>query len=148
MDQPLLVIGNKNYSSWSLRPWLLLRHFNVAFTEVRIPLYQAGADEQLARYSPTLKVPVLHHGALQIPDSLAICEYVSERWLQGQGWPAALERRARARAVSAEMHAGFTELRSRWPMNVRLLRKAAVEPALVEWITAANAESEVLARYE
>ncbi len=131
MDLPLLVIGNKNYSSWSLRPWLLLRHFNVAFREVRIPLYQAGSDAQLARYSPTLKVPVLHHGALQIPDSLAICEYVSECWLQGRGWPAALELRAKARAVAAEMHSGFTELRTRWPMNVRLRSKAAVEPALV-----------------
>ncbi len=131
MGKLRLVIGNKNYSSWSLRPWLLLRHFNVDFEEVRIPLYQADSAERLARYSPSLKVPVLHDGALQIWDSLAICEYVSEQYLQGQGWPGASAARAKARAVSAEMHSGFNEVRSRWPMNVRLQRKAAEDPVLL-----------------
>ena len=73
-----LVIGNKNYSSWSLRPWFLLSHFEIPFQEVRIPLHQDSTEEMLKPFSPTLKVPVLIHNDLKIWDSLAICEYVSE----------------------------------------------------------------------
>jgi glutathione S-transferase len=119
MNRPLLVIGNKNYSSWSLRPWLLLQHFGVDFDEVRLALDTPGFAAEVARYSPTGKVPALQDGALQLWDSLAICEYVNERWLAGCGWPADLQQRALARAAAAEMHSGFIALRTQLPMNSR-----------------------------
>jgi glutathione S-transferase len=125
-----LVIGNKNYSSWSLRPWLLLRHTNLRFTEVRVPLSLPGTADALKAYSPSGKVPVLLDGTLTVWDSLAICEYVSEQYLNGRGWPQAVAARAQARSFAAEMHSGFQALRSAWPMNVRLQRKLPVEAAL------------------
>ena len=116
---PLLVIGNKTYSSWSLRPWLLLRHFGVAFEELRLNLDTPEFHAQIGRWSPTRTVPVLHDEGLVVPDSLAICEYANERWLDGRGWPADLRARARARAAAAEMHSGFRALRTQLPMNCR-----------------------------
>ena len=116
---PLLVIGNKNYSSWSLRPWLLLRHFGVAFEEKRLNLDTPEFFAEIGRWSATRTVPVLHDEGLVVQDSLAICEYVNERWLDGRGWPADLRTRAAARAASAEMHSGFRALRLQLPMNVR-----------------------------
>ncbi|WP_317930017.1 glutathione S-transferase family protein [Halioxenophilus sp. WMMB6] len=114
-----LVIGNKNYSSWSLRPWLLLSAHKIPFQEVRIPLYQANSKTQLAQYSDVGLVPVLHDNSLVVWDSLAICEYVSERYLHGRGWPENYQARAQARACSAEMHSGFTTIRNQLPMNCR-----------------------------
>ena len=114
-----LVIGNKNYSSWSLRPWLLLRQAGVVFDEVRLPLDTAEFRAGIGRWSPTRRVPVLRDGALVVWDSLAICEYANERWLQGRGWPADLQARAVARSAAAEMHSGFAALRAQMPMNVR-----------------------------
>jgi glutathione S-transferase len=119
MNRPLLVIGNKNYSSWSLRPWLLLRHFGVEFEEVRLALDSPGFAAEVARYSASGKVPALRDGALQLWDSLAICEYANERWLDGRGWPKDLQQRALARAAAAEMHSGFIALRTQLPMNSR-----------------------------
>jgi len=119
MSRPVLVIGNKNYSSWSLRPWLLLRQAGVEFEEVGLLLDTPGFAAEAARHSPTGKVPVLRDGDLVVWDSLAICEYVNERWLEGRGWPAAREQRALARAAAAEMHSGFTALRTQLPMNSR-----------------------------
>ena len=116
---PLLVIGNKNYSSWSLRPWLLLRHFGVAFDELRLNLDTPEFFAEIDRWSPTRTVPALHDDGLVIPDSLAICEYANERWLDGRGWPADLSVRAQARAAAAEMHSGFRALRLQLPMNCR-----------------------------
>jgi glutathione S-transferase len=116
---PLLVIGNKNYSSWSLRPWLLLRHFGVAFDELRLNLDTPEFFAEIGRWSPTRQVPVLQDDGLVIPDSLAICEYVNERWLDGRGWPADLRTRAAARAAAAEMHSGFRAMRQQLPMNCR-----------------------------
>ncbi len=113
-----LIIGNKNYSSWSLRPWLLMRHHGVAFDEVRLPLDTPEFHAQIGRWSPTNRVPVLRDGELTVWDSLAICEYANDRWLQGRGWPAELETRAIARCAASEMHSGFTALRSQLPMNV------------------------------
>jgi glutathione S-transferase len=114
-----LVIGNKNYSSWSLRPWLLLRHFGVAFDEVRLPLDTPEFHAQVGRWSPTRRVPVLRDGELTVWDSLAICEYANDRWLQGRGWPGDLATRALARCAASEMHSGFAALRGQLPMNVR-----------------------------
>jgi len=119
MSELTLVIGNKNYSSWSLRPWLLLKHFNIDFDEVRIALYNDQARENLAMHSPSLKVPVLNHHGQAVWDSLAICEYISETFLNNRGWPSRPEARAIARSASAEMHSGFFALRNELPMNCR-----------------------------
>jgi len=119
MSLPVLVIGNKNYSSWSLRPWLLLRHFGVEFREVRLLLDTPEFFAEIGRYSPSGKVPALQDGDLSIWDSLAICEYGNERWLDGRGWPGDMQARAMARTAAAEMHSGFTALRSQLPMNSR-----------------------------
>lgn len=117
MTRPILVIGNKNYSSWSLRPWLLLRHFGVEFDEQRMLMDTPGFRRDIGRWSPTGRVPVLIDGELTVWDSLAICEYASERWLDGAGWPRNLAVRAQARSAAAEMHSGFTALRAQLPMN-------------------------------
>lgn len=116
--RPILVIGNKLYSSWSLRPWLLLRQFGIAFREVVIPLRTDAFKAELARYSPAGKVPVLVDGDVTVWDSLAIAEYAAERWPEVPVWPADRRARALARAVSAEMHSGFAALRSTCPMNL------------------------------
>ena len=118
-----LVIGNKNYSSWSLRPWMLLSTLNLNFEEIPVSLKAEGLSNRLAQYSPTSRVPVLIDDDVTVWDSLAICEYVSERYLDGKGWPSDIEKRAEARAVTAEMHSGFGGLRSEMPMNCRALRR-------------------------
>jgi glutathione S-transferase len=114
-----LVIGNKNYSSWSLRPWLVLKQAGIPFTEIRIPLYVGDWRERVAQHSPSGKVPVLEHGAIKVWDSLAICEYLAERFPEKQLWPADTTARAEARSVSAEMHSGFQALRQNMFMNIR-----------------------------
>jgi glutathione S-transferase len=121
---PVLAIGNKNYSSWSLRPWLLLKVKGIAFDEVRIPLYQQQSKAAIVVHSPSGKVPALQDGAVSVWESLAICEYVAERWPDKGCWPHDQAARALARAVSAEMHAGFALLRSELPMNCRRTRAA------------------------
>ncbi|MBL8299269.1 MAG: glutathione S-transferase family protein [Rhodanobacteraceae bacterium] len=115
--RPTLVIGNKNYSSWSLRPWLLLKHHAVEFDEVRLPLDTPEFYTRIGNYSPTARVPVMHVDKLVVWDSLAILEYTNERWLDGAGWPRDRDVRAHARAVSAEMHSGFQTLRTQCPMD-------------------------------
>jgi glutathione S-transferase len=114
-----IYIGNKNYSSWSLRAWLMLRATGVPFEEVLIPLYEAQSRAEILRYSPSGKVPTLRHGDVTVWESLAIGEYLAEQLPSAQLWPAASEARAVARAVSTEMHAGFANLRRHLPMNVR-----------------------------
>lgn len=114
-----LLIGNKNYSSWSLRPWLALEAAGLAFREHRVALYREGSKAELLRFSPTGKAPALRHGKLVIPESLAICEYVAELAPDAGLWPAAREARAEARAIACEMHAGFGALRETMPMNLR-----------------------------
>ena len=124
-----LVIGNKNYSSWSLRAWLFMKHAGVEFQEILVTLDTPETREQIDHYGPSGRVPVLRHGKLCVWDSLAICEYVAE--LSERGWPKTREARAVARSVSAEMHSGFTTLRSLWPMNARARnRHTAVTAAL------------------
>lgn len=114
-----LVIGNKNYSSWSLRPWLFLKYHDIAFEEIRIPLYREDSKPKLLNYSPAGKVPTLLDGDIKIWDSLAILEYLAERFPQTQGWPEDIAERALARSLAAEMHSGFTALRSHCGMNCR-----------------------------
>ncbi|WP_027157494.1 glutathione S-transferase family protein [Methylobacter luteus] len=116
-----LVIGNKNYSSWSLRPWLFLKYHGIAFEEIRIPLYQADSKSRILGFSPSGKVPGLIDGGLKVWDSLAIMEYLAERFPETQAWPEDQAERAFARSISAEMHAGFTALRTHCGMNCRRL---------------------------
>lgn len=116
---PMLVIGNKNYSSWSLRPWLLMRASGIAFEERRLAMDTPAFAGEVAALSPTRRVPVLHDGGLVVWDSLAICEYVNDRWLHGRGWPERLDSRALARSAASEMHSGFPALRGQLPMNSR-----------------------------
>lgn len=125
--RPTLVIGNKNYSSWSLRPWLAARHAGIEFDEIRIPLYTPDAAAQIQQYSPSGKVPVWREGEFAVWDSLAICEYLAER--SPALWPADAAARAVARSVSAEMHSGFVALRTNMTMNARARgRRVAVTP--------------------
>ncbi len=118
-----LVIGNKNYSTWSLRPWLLLTAFAVPFDEIQESLAAEGIRERFLKYSAAAKVPVLIDGDLTVWDSLAICEYISEQYLDGHGWPTDPALRAEARSVTAEMHSSFSALRNEMPMNCRAIRK-------------------------
>ena len=129
MSDLTLVIGNKNYSSWSLRGWLFLKHTGAPFLEIRIPLEQADTKARIAQYSPAGRVPILIDGGVTVWDSLAICEYLSETVLGGKGWPASVSDRAMARSVSAEMHSGFQALRNELPMNCRARREVAPSPA-------------------
>ncbi|MGE5624124.1 MAG: glutathione S-transferase family protein [Bacillota bacterium] len=119
MEQFELVIGNKAYSSWSLRPWLVLKHLDVVFTETRVPLYVHGYKEELLKHGPSGKVPILKHGRVTVWDSLAICEYLAELFPQAELWPKDPAARALARSASAEMHSGFTAIRSAMPFNCR-----------------------------
>lgn len=114
-----LVIGNKNYSSWSMRPWIALRATNIAFEEVFIPLYTGAADkEKILSFSRSGKVPILVDGDVTVWDSLAIIEYAAERFPEAQLWPQDRASRAHARSISAEMHSGFAALRNECGMNL------------------------------
>jgi glutathione S-transferase len=114
-----LIIGNKNYSSWSLRAWLPLKHLGTAFEEERIALFEPGYKQRILAYSPGGKVPCLIDGEVRVWESLAIGEYLAEKFPALGLWPNDLARRALARSICAEMHAGFTALRSAMPMNIR-----------------------------
>lgn len=114
-----LLIGNRNYSSWSLRPWLVLRHFDLPFEDEVMMLSGEGWREALAARSPTGKVPVLIDEDIVVPETLAIIEYLADKYPEKQIWPADRRDRALARSAASEMHAGFTALRSSAPMNLR-----------------------------
>lgn len=117
-----LYIGNKNYSSWSMRPWVLLTQAGIPFAEVllRFDSFGAGSTfrQQADRLSPTGKVPLLDDGGFKVWDTLAIAEYAAEKFPEKNLWPQAVQARARARSICAEMHSGFTALRSACPMNI------------------------------
>jgi len=126
-----LVIGNKNYSSWSLRAWLLLREAGLDFEEHRIVLDTPSTAAEIAQFSGAGRVPILVTGDEVIWDTLAIAETVAERWPDKGLWPADPAARAHARAVSAEMHAGFAPLREAMPMNCRAMgRKVTLSDAV------------------
>jgi glutathione S-transferase len=114
-----LVIGNKNYSTWSMRPWVLMKQLGIPFDEVRLRFHSEEWDAQIDRWSPTRLVPVLWRGELSVWDSLAIMETLHEWFPQRQVWPREDAARAFARAASAEMHSGFRDLRMSMPMNIR-----------------------------
>jgi len=124
-----LIIGNKNYSSWSLRPWLLLDAFNLNYDEELVSLAQPNLSRRLKKYSASARVPVLRDAELAIWDSLAICEYINDAYLDGKAWPSDPKVRGIARAVTAEMHSGFQALRNEMPMNCRARRYVELSDA-------------------
>ncbi|MBE9004917.1 glutathione S-transferase family protein [Fortiea sp. LEGE XX443] len=119
MSELILVIGSKNYSSWSLRPWIIMKQFGIQFQEICIPLKQSETTNQILQYSPSGKVPVLIHNSHIVWDSLAICEYLAEVFPEQHWHPKNNVHRAIARSISAEMHSGFQNLRQNMPMNCR-----------------------------
>lgn len=114
-----LIIGNKNYSSWSMRPWLMLKAAEIPFEETVVALDTPNTRQEILRHSPSGRVPVLKDGELTVWDSLSIGEYLAEKHPEAGLWPTDPVARARARSVSAEMHSGFGALRQQMPMNVR-----------------------------
>ncbi|HZW11800.1 MAG TPA: glutathione S-transferase family protein [Noviherbaspirillum sp.] len=114
-----LVIGNKNYSSWSMRPWLVMKAFGIPFEEVRIALGQPDTSMRIGQYSSAGKVPVLIDGETVVWDSTAICEYLAEQFPDKGLWPRDVRARATARSICAEMHSGFSALRTAMWMNIR-----------------------------
>lgn len=117
-----LVIGNKNYSSWSLRPWFFLKNLNIDFEEELVFLFEDNMEERLKPYFSDSKVPVLvdyENDDLRVWDSLAIIEYIAEKFPDKQGWPTDVKARATARSISAEMHSGFNAIRNALPMNCK-----------------------------
>ena len=123
MSKLHLVIGNKNYSSWSLRPWIAMTMAGIPFRETVILLDTPETAAQIAEHSKAGRVPVLHHGRTIIWESMAILEYMAELFPEKHLWPKATAARALARSVANEMHAGFTALRSACPMNLRRAKK-------------------------
>ncbi len=119
MSEFTLVIGNKNYSSWSLRPWVAMRMAGITFEEIVIPLRQPDTKTSILAHSPAGLVPILKHAGRTIWESIAILEYLAELLPAAKLWPEETGARAHARSVSAEMHAGFRELRINMPMNIR-----------------------------
>jgi glutathione S-transferase len=124
-----LVIGDKTFSSWSLRPWLVLKRTGAPFTETLVRLRQADTATMTVRYSPTAKVPVLHDDELVVWDSLAICEYLADKFPQAGLWPAEMAARATGRSAVAEMHSGFPSLRGELSMDLSVSRVAEVSEA-------------------
>lgn len=125
-----LVIGNKNYSTWSLRPWLLMSAYNLKFNEQHESLREDNLSSRLAVHSPSARVPVVIDDKTVVWDSLAICEYINDVYLQGVAWPNDARERARARAITCEMHAGFNALRNALPMNIRAKRSVDIDEAV------------------
>lgn len=139
MSMTRLVIGNKNFSSWSMRPWLLLKNFDIPFQEINIALYQSNTAERLGPLSPSLKVPALLHRDTTVWDSISICEYINEVFLDGKGWPSNPRKRAVARSISAEIHSEFPHLKKDWPMNCQASVKLFVSDALADEIARIDA---------
>lgn len=127
-----LLIGNKNYSSWSMRPWLVLRHFAIPFDEEFIPLSGDRWKDNLIARTPTGRVPVLIDGDLVVPETIAIIEYLADVHPHKPIWPADIASRALARAASAEMHAGFVDLRGAAPMNLSTSHPGRIDYAVVK----------------
>jgi glutathione S-transferase len=118
MAGPFLLIGNKKYSSWSLRPWIVMKQAGLKFDEQFVALQQPNTKANILKYSPSGKVPFLRHGKIEVWESLAICEYLNEAFPKAGLWPRDKAARAQARAVSNEMHGGFADLRRYLPMDV------------------------------
>ncbi|QFT39817.1 MULTISPECIES: glutathione S-transferase [unclassified Vibrio] len=134
-----LFIGNQNYSSWSLRAWLIFSQYNLDVKVTKLALFTQEFYKTLEGITPTAKVPALVHQDVTVWDSLAILEFVNEQYLQGKAWPSAAVERAKARAIAAEMHSGFFDLRSELPMNIRARRKVALSEGALQDIARIDA---------
>lgn len=130
-----LFIGNKNYSTWSLRAWYLMSKFNVIFDENQLVLDTPDFYSELKKHFMVQKVPALIDGDLAVWDSLAICEYINDTYLSGAAWPAHSSLKAKARSLSAEMHSGFMALRNEMPMNIRATRNVTLSDVAKKEIT-------------
>ncbi len=119
MPNYTLIIGNKNYSSWSLRPWIWMKQADIPFSEKWVSLLVDTTRKELEPYFSNYKVPVLQDGELLVWDTIAIMEYLADKHPEANGWPKDIKARAVARSISAEMHSSFAALRSAMPMNCR-----------------------------
>ncbi|MEM9234641.1 MAG: glutathione S-transferase family protein [Pseudomonadota bacterium] len=127
-----LVIGNKALSSWSLRPWMVMKAFDIPFEEVKVRFRQPDTRQQILAHSPTGLVPTLKDGDQNIWDSLAIAEYLAEQHPEKSLWPADRLARAHARVITAEMHSGFSNLRTMWPMDAITMHAGLLVPQAVQ----------------
>lgn len=125
-----LYIGNKNYSSWSLRAWLMATKSNLTFNEINLTLDTDSFYQQLKSVSPSLKVPTLVDADITVWDSLSICEYLNDSYLAGSAWPQDSKQKAKARSIASEMHSGFNAVRSALPMNIRAKRYVELTDAV------------------
>ncbi len=143
-----LFIGNQNYSSWSLRAWLIFSQYDLKVDVTKLTLFTEDFYDKLASVTPTAKVPTLVDGEVTVWDSLAISEYVNEQYLQGKAWPSRVADKAKARAISAEMHSGFFDLRNELPMNCRARRKVELSDGALKDIARIDAIwSEQMAKF-
>ncbi|MFG0456670.1 glutathione S-transferase family protein [Shewanella mangrovisoli] len=127
-----LYIGNKNYSSWSLRAWLMAAKSGIQFDEILLQLDTESFYQRLKSISPTLKVPTLIDGNITVWDSLSICEYINDTYLSGSAWPQDPKQKAKARSFACEMHSGFHALRNALPMNIRAHRYVELSPTVLQ----------------
>lgn len=134
-----LYIANQNYSTWSLRAWLIFEHYNLSADVIKLKLFTPDFYDTLAKVTPTAKVPTLVDGDVAVWDSLAILEYVNDAYLNGAAWPTSVAERALARAISAEMHSGFFNIRNELPMNCRAKRKLVLSEGALKDITRIDA---------
>ncbi len=139
MDLPRLVSGDRNYSSSSLRAWLLLNEFDVPYEECFIKLFQDDSVEKIAMVSPSLQLPVLLHEDIKVWDSLAICEYINETFLESRAWPLNQKKKAAARSISNELHSDFQHFKKDWPMNCQLQSKMKISGFIEEEIARLDA---------
>ena len=134
-----LYIANQNYSTWSLRAWLIFDHYNLDADIIKLKLFTPDFYDTLAKVTPTAKVPTLVDGDVAVWDSLAILEYVNDAYLNGAAWPTSVAERALARAISAEMHSGFFNIRNELPMNCRAKRKLVLSEGALKDIARIDA---------
>ncbi len=134
-----LYIANQNDSTWSLRAWLIFDHYNLNADIVKLKLFTSDFYDTLAKVTPTAKVPTLVDGDVAVWDSLAILEYVNDAYLNGAAWPTSVAKRALARAISAEMHSGFFNIRNELPMNCRAKRKLTLSDGALKDIARIDA---------
>ncbi|WCE32524.1 glutathione S-transferase family protein [Vibrio sp. SCSIO 43137] len=127
-----LFIGNQNYSSWSLRAWLIFSQHQLDIEIVKLKLFTNDFYQRLENITPAAKVPTLVDNDITVWDSLAILEYVNEQFLQGKAWPDNIAKKAKARAIAAEMHSGFSDLRNELPMNIRARRKVELSEGAIK----------------
>jgi len=134
-----LFIGNQNYSSWSLRAWLIFSQHQLDVEIVKLRLFTNDFYQRLENITPAAKVPTLVHNDITVWDSLAILEYINEQLLQGVAWPDSIAEKAKARAIAAEMHSGFSDLRNELPMNIRARRKVELSEGAIKDIARIDA---------